>query len=130
LLYQYVTISCTSNNRKFRWYFAGTHGLTESAGIGGGPIINICLMIGLGYTSKAAMDITYIFLMGGSIASVIQNLPKRRPNGHLLIDYNLVMLTAPMITSGSIFGVHFLRYRQCFTVSYLNLVLPLLLQFC
>lgn len=86
-------------------HIAGTSHGTQSAGIGGGPIINICLMLGLGYQSRKAMSVTYIFLMGGSLASIFQNLTKRRPNGNLLIDYNLVALTAPMITTGSLFGV-------------------------
>lgn len=62
-------------------------------------------MIGLGYSSKAAMSMTYLFLMGGSLASILQNVTKRRPNGDLLMNYNLITLTAPLITTGSLFGV-------------------------
>lgn len=106
-------VDCCGLNyhRKFRWHFTGTLHLSQSAGIGGGPIINICLMMGLGYSSKSAMSMTYIFLMGGSFASVLQNITKRRGNGSPLMNLNLITLSAPMITSGSLFGVRIHGYE-------------------
>lgn len=79
--------------------------ITQSAGIGGGPVINLCLMLGLGYSSRVATALTYIFLMGGSCSAYLQNMKKKRPDGTLLIDYQLVVLTLPMIMTGSLFGV-------------------------
>ena len=79
--------------------------LIESAGIGGGPILNICLMMGLGYETKEAMALTYIFLMGGSLGSILQNYPKKRSDGFPLMDFELIEMTLPMTLSGSIFGV-------------------------
>ena len=62
-------------------------------------------MMGLGYEAKQAMAMTYIFLMGGSLASILQTYSKKRKNGFPLIDYELIELTLPMSLSGSIFGV-------------------------
>ena len=44
-------------------------------------------MMGLGYEAKQAMALTYIFLMGGSLASIIQNYSKKNKNGFPLMDY-------------------------------------------
>jgi hypothetical protein len=45
--------------------------------------------------------------MGGGLASTIASLKKKTPEGKRLIDYDLVMLTLPMMMSGAIFGVYF-----------------------
>ena len=80
--------------------------LIKAAGIGGGPIINICLIIGLGIETKTSMAITYIFLIGGSVASIRSNYGKKTPDkSKNLIDTNLVIITLPLTVSGSIFGV-------------------------
>jgi hypothetical protein len=63
-------------------------------------------MIGAGYSSKESMSITYVFLMGGAIASIIKNYGRRLTgNQGLLIDYNIILITLPMIATGSLFGV-------------------------
>lgn len=86
-------------------------GLTKSAGSGGGAVINVLLIIGLGYNAKESIIITYIFLMGGGLASSITSLNKKTAEGKRLIDYNLVMITLPMMMSGAIFGVKKLLSR-------------------
>ena len=80
-------------------------GISQSAGTGGGPILNMCIMMGINSDPKIAMALTYIFLMGGSLASILQNMWKKREDGSPLTDYVLVELTLPMTLSGSIFGV-------------------------
>lgn len=52
-------------------------GLMKSAGIGGGTIANVLLIVGLGYNAKESIIITYIFLMGGGLASTIASLNKK-----------------------------------------------------
>jgi len=52
------------------------------------------------------MCITYIFLMGGSLAPMIVNYSKKNSKGYPVMDYNLILLTLPMIMSGSIYGVN------------------------
>jgi len=52
------------------------------------------------------MAVTYVFLIGGSLASIYSNYGKRNKDGtKIIIDYNLIMITLPMTVSGSIFGV-------------------------
>lgn len=95
-------------HRHFHRHLAGKTSETQAAGIGGGPIINICLIIGLGYETKTSMAITYIFLLGGSTASIYSNYGKKIGKSHRnAIDTNLVIMTLPMTVSGSIFGVLF-----------------------
>lgn len=69
--------------------------------------MNICLMISMGYDAKLSISITYIFLIGGSIASVWKNAVKKNPKtGRSFVDLNLVLLSIPTMTSGSLFGVN------------------------
>jgi hypothetical protein len=42
-------------------------------------VLNICLMIGAGYSTKSSMSITYVFLMGGATASIIKNFGRIMP---------------------------------------------------
>lgn len=74
-------------------------------------------MVFIGYDSKRAMAMTYIFLMGGSLASVIQNAAKRKKSGALVMDYNMILLNMPMASSGTIFGVSYGTRRPCSTSS-------------
>lgn len=55
---------------------ASNDDITKSAGSGGGAVINVLLIIGLGYNAKESIIITYIFLMGGGLASSIASLNK------------------------------------------------------
>ena len=78
----------------------------QAAGLGGGPILNITLMMGMSYGTKESMAITYIFLLGGTVASMYSNFGKRnKANTKNLIDENLIILTLPMTVSGSVIGV-------------------------
>jgi hypothetical protein len=43
--------------------------------------------------------------MGGGLASTLASLKKKTEEGKRLIDYDLVMITLPMMMSGAIFGV-------------------------
>lgn len=74
--------------------------------MGGGPVLNICLMVGANYSAKESMSITYIFLMGGATASIIKNYGKLQPSTQtFIVDYDLIIITLPMVATGSIFGV-------------------------
>ena len=114
-LLKYIPYCCNGNTlRNHRIFYhrhlhrnlTGTNNLTQSAGIGGGPIINICLMVGLGLDAKKSMSITYLFLMGGAAASMYKNFKKIDPQTNKLqMNYDLIMMTLPMTATGSIFGV-------------------------
>lgn len=47
--------------------------LFKSVGISASTIINILLVIGLNYTPKQGIIMTYIFLIGGGLAATIAN---------------------------------------------------------
>jgi len=51
------------------------------------------------------MSITYILLMGGSFAAMCVNYKKKNERGYPIMDYSLILMTLPMLTSGSIYGV-------------------------
>lgn len=63
-------------------------------------------MLGLGYNAKDSMAITYIFLLGGSVASIYSNFGKKnKEQTKNVVDENLIMITLPMTVSGSVVGV-------------------------
>lgn len=69
-------------------------------------------MMGFGLGSKESMSITYLFLLGGSVASIYSNWGKRnKENTCNLIDEKLVVISLPMTVTGSVIGVlmHVLR---------------------
>lgn len=70
-------------------------------------MINVLLILGLGYNTKDSVFMSYIFLMGGGLASILASLKKKTSEGKPVIDYDLIMITLPMIMSGAIFGVIF-----------------------
>lgn len=52
------------------------------------------------------MSITYLFLMGGALASMVKNYGKFKPNTRsFIVDYDMIIVTLPMSASGSLFGV-------------------------
>jgi glycerol-3-phosphate responsive antiterminator len=65
-------------------------------------------MMGLGYNAKLSISITYIFLIGGSIASIWKNTKKQNiHNSKSYINIDLILLTLPIMSSGTLFGVIF-----------------------
>lgn len=60
----------------------------------------------LSYNSKLSISLTYIFLIGGSIASIWKNSNKKNPNtGLSYVNLDLILLTLPMMSTGAIIGV-------------------------
>jgi len=63
----------------------------------------------MGYDAKLSISVTYIFLIGGSIASIWKNSTKKNPKtGKSYVNLNLILLTIPTMISGSLFGVNFI----------------------
>lgn len=90
-------------------------------------------MIGLGYDTKDSMAITYIFLLGGTVASIYSNYGRRNSEDTKnVIDENLVVITLPMTVAGSVTGVKPYLLRLSLTTSSLSssLQLPLLCSWC
>ena len=73
--------------------------------MGGGAIVNVLLMMGLGYSSRESIPITYIFLMGGGLASTFASSKKKSLEGKMLIQTSLVVSTLPTMMCGAIIGV-------------------------
>lgn len=46
-------------------------------------------------------------MLGASISSIIQNYVKSRKKNDSSIDFDLILITLPMMLSGSIIGVKF-----------------------
>ena len=64
-------------------------------------------MISMGYDAKLSISLTYIFLIGGSIASIWKNAQKKDPKtGKSPVNLDLILLTIPTMSSGSLFGVY------------------------
>lgn len=63
-------------------------------------------MICMGYDAKLSISVTYIFLIGGSIASIWRNSQKINPKtGKTDVNLDLILLTIPSMVSGALFGV-------------------------
>jgi len=67
------------------------------------------------------MAITYLFLLGGSLASIYTTYNKQKQKIKELIDYDLVMITMPMTISGTIFGVKIMLSRSFSIIFYQSL---------
>jgi hypothetical protein len=65
----------------------------------------LLLIEGWDYTAKESIIVTYVFLMGGALAATLVSANKVTEKGKRLVDYDLVILTLPMMMSGTIFGV-------------------------
>jgi hypothetical protein len=64
-------------------------------------------MIGLNYSLKKSIHYSYVIMLGASISSIIQNYIKSRKKNDSSIDFDLILITLPMMLSGSIIGVKF-----------------------
>ena len=83
----------------------------ESAGIAGGSIIYVLLITELHYTAKESIIISCIFLVGGGLAATITGANKFTPSDKRYIDFDLVLITLPMMLSGVIVGVRIQKQR-------------------
>ena len=83
--------------------------LQESQGESAG--INVLLITELHYTAKESIIISYIFLMGGGLAATITGANKFTPSDKRYIDFDLVLITLPMMLSGVIVGVRIQKQR-------------------
>jgi hypothetical protein len=63
-------------------------------------------MLGMSYPTKLSISITYIFLMGSSLALLWKNATKKNTLTHRSnMNPDLILLTLPIMSSGAIFGV-------------------------
>lgn len=72
-----------------------------------GPIINMLLMMAMGYKAKLSTSFTYLLLAGGSIASIWKYAAKKNPKtGKSYVKMDLILLSIPSLSSGALFGVN------------------------
>jgi hypothetical protein len=68
--------------------------------------VNISLILGMDYSPKLSISITYIFLVGSSLALLWKNATKKNEvTNRSNMNPDLVLLTLPIMSSGTIFGV-------------------------
>ncbi|GAA0176596.1 ubiquitin-protein ligase [Lithospermum erythrorhizon] len=82
--------------------------ISSAGGIGGGGLFIPILKIVAGFDLKKASSFSAFMVTGGSIANVVCNmvLMKRSKNGgHMLIDYDIALLSEPCILLGVTIGV-------------------------
>jgi uncharacterized membrane protein YfcA len=75
-------------------------------GVGGGGIFVPMLILIIGFDAKSATSISKCMVTGAAISTVFFNLKLRHPTLDIpMIDYNLVLLNAPVIILGISIGV-------------------------
>lgn len=79
-------------------------GLSNAAGIGGGPLNTLNLSIFFSFNTFLAIPMTQVIIFGGSLMSIALKIPARHPTKNRpLIDYELVSyLTAPLLAGTSV----------------------------
>ncbi len=70
-------------------------------------------MMGFDYPAKVSIALTYLFLAGGSLASIWKIAARRNAQtGKTMVKLDLILLTAPCMCSGALFGVFLYSFRE------------------
>lgn len=79
-------------------------GLSNAAGVGGGPLNTLNLKLFFKFTTFKSISMTQVIIFGGSFMSILLKIPAKHPTKpRPLIDYGLVSyLTAPLLAGTSI----------------------------
>lgn len=65
------------------------------------------LMMGFDYKAKVSIALTFLFLAGGSLASIYKVSQRRNPQtGKTNVKLDLILLNLPCLSSGALFGVY------------------------
>jgi hypothetical protein len=66
------------------------------------------------YDTKTSIALTYVFLIGGSVASLWNNSKKiNSKTGRTFVNYDIIILTIPIMNSGAMLGVKILLNSLC-----------------
>mmetsp|Transcript_27204 Transcript_27204/g.26872 ORF Transcript_27204/g.26872 Transcript_27204/m.26872 type:complete len:100 (-) Transcript_27204:130-429(-) len=83
-------------------------GLSNAAGIGGGPLNTITTQVFFGFDTYRAVAFSQVAIFGGSLMSVALKIPARHPTrDRPLLDYELVAYLIAPLLSGTSIGVAF-----------------------
>lgn len=80
--------------------------IASGGGIGGGGILVPILILIMNFTTKHAIPISNVTVVGGAIANVLYCIKKRHPAYHnkTLIDWDLIIIMEPITILGAWFG--------------------------
>lgn len=81
-------------------------GLSNAGGLGGGFLVIPFVFWIYNYSLEETINNSYILVLGGSIGNLFTNLRIRHPKtAGPCINYDLTLLTAPLLIMGAIMGV-------------------------
>ena len=81
-----------------------TNGLSTLAGIGGGAISLVVLLMFFSYLPKDATMVVFCAILGASSGN-ISNLVQKAHNGKPLVQYQYVFISIPLMFTGSLIGI-------------------------
>ncbi|KAL3758600.1 hypothetical protein ACHAWU_008354 [Discostella pseudostelligera] len=90
-------------------FFCAALGLIIAAGggIGGGGILVPIYILILGFLPKHAIPLSNVTVLGGAVASTLQNMRKRHPTADRpLIDWDLIVAMEPPTVAGALIGAN------------------------
>lgn len=90
-------------------FFCAALGLIIAAGggIGGGGILVPIYILILGFLPKHAIPLSNVTVLGGAVASTLQNMRKRHPAADRpLIDWDLIVAMEPPTVAGALIGAN------------------------
>lgn len=86
--------------------------IAAGAGVGGGPVLVPLYLIAGALTNVAAVALSNVTILAGSVASTGCNLFKRHPwRAGPLINYDLILLMQPPTTLGAVGGSYINQVR-------------------
>lgn len=92
------------------WTILGTivlaivSGLCTIAGLGGGSLAVVGLLIFFNYLPKDATLVAFCFILGASVGNA-SNLMQKAYNGKPLIQFHYAFILVPLMLAGSLIGV-------------------------
>lgn len=99
--------------------------LGSLGGIGGGGLVVPCYVVVMQLNLKQAIPLGSVTVLGGSIAALILNLPRRHPLADRpIIDWDLILMMEPLVLVGTIIGSIF---HRVIPGKFLSVILVLLL---
>jgi len=82
--------------------------LSNMAGIGGGGAVVPLLMAFFGFDTKAAIPISGVTILMGSMTRFVLNFNEKHPDKEAVsLDYGLAAVMLPTVVIGSILGAYF-----------------------
>jgi uncharacterized membrane protein YfcA len=79
--------------------------IAAGGGIGGGGILVPIYILVMGFSPKHAIPLSNITILGGAIANMFLNIPKKHPlTDRPLVDWDLILVMEPLTVAGALIG--------------------------